>query len=191
MSFPFLELYLRTVLSYVPLTHWALMGVVALALAVVLMIWKKVTTYGAICIYLTIFTGLFLLDTAIVIRFCGIMPHATGIHLGFELDRLLFGTNQARVETLVNIAVFIPFSLFLSELQFANQNRIAYRQIWISTLAAFVLSLIIECLQWVLKVGYFELTDLALNTIGGGIGAYLAYVARLSWNKMRKKATVF
>ena len=39
------------------------------------------------------------------------------------------------------------------------------------TLAAFGLSLCMECLQLVLRVGFFELTDLALNTVGGGVGA--------------------
>ena len=42
------------------------------------------------------------------------------------------------------------------------------------TLAAFGLSLCIECLQLVLHVGFFEVTDLVMNTVGGGVGGVVA-----------------
>ena len=43
-------------------------------------------------------------------------------------------------------------------------------------LAAFGLSLCIECLQLVLHVGVFEVTDLVLNMVGGGVGTLISVV---------------
>ena len=44
----------------------------------------------------------------------------------------------------------------------------------------FALSLCVECLQWVLRVGFFELTDLVLNTLGACAGALLTAAVRSS-----------
>ena len=46
----------------------------------------------------------------------------------------------------------------------------AGRQLWLATLAGFGLSLTIECLQLLLHVGFFELTDLVMNTVGAVVG---------------------
>ena len=50
----------------------------------------------------------------------------------------------------------------------------SWRRVGLVTLAAFGLSLCIECLQLVLKVGYFEVTDLVMNTVGGGVVGLVA-----------------
>ena len=42
------------------------------------------------------------------------------------------------------------------------------------TLAGFGLSLTIECLQLLLHVGFFELTDLVMNTLGAFVGALIS-----------------
>ena len=42
------------------------------------------------------------------------------------------------------------------------------------TLAGFGLSLTIECLQLLLHVGFFELTDLVMNTVGAFVGALVS-----------------
>ena len=64
-----LQEYARGILSHVPWMHWAVMGVVSLALTVILLIRKKCSVYGAIALGLMVFMGLFLLDTAVVIRY--------------------------------------------------------------------------------------------------------------------------
>lgn len=46
------------------------------------------------------------------------------------------------------------------------------------TLAGFGLSLTIECLQLLLHVGFFELTDLVMNTVGAFVGALVAVILR-------------
>ena len=60
----------------------------SLALTVILLIRKKCSVYGAIALGLTVFMGLFLLDTAVGIRYLGIMKHAAGHDLTLDFSRM-------------------------------------------------------------------------------------------------------
>ena len=168
--------YARGILSQVPWVHWAVMGVVSLALTVIILIRKKCSAYGAIALGLSVFWGLFLVDTAVGIRFLGIMPHTFGHNLTLDFSRMFRKSGHGPVETISNIAVFVPFGFFLGE-WLASLNRTgSWRRVGLVTLAAFGLSLCIECLQLVLKVGFFEVTDLVMNTVGGGVGGWISAV---------------
>ena len=172
------HVYARGILSHVPWTHWVVMAVVSLALTIILLVRKKCSVYGAIALGLAVFTGLVLLDTAVVIRLIGLLRHSTGRNLGFALNRLLHGSEDARSEVISNLIVFIPFGFFLAEF-FAFLKRFSIgRRLGIVTLIAFSLSLGIELLQLVLKVGYFEVMDLVLNTLGGFVGALMSVGVR-------------
>ena len=171
--------YARGILTHVPWTHWAVMGVVSLALTVILLIRKKSSVYGAIALGLTVFMGLFLLDTAVGIRYLGIMKHAAGHDLTLDFSRMFRKSGQGPVETLLNIAVFVPFGFFLGEWLASSNRTGSWRRVGRVTLAAFGLSLCIECLQLALHVGFFELTDLVLNTLGAFIGVSLAILSRM------------
>ena len=61
------------------------------------------------------FMGLFLLDTAVGIRYLGIMKHAAGHDLTLDFSRMFRKSGRGPVETLSNIAVFVPFGFFLGE----------------------------------------------------------------------------
>ena len=151
-----------------------MMGVVSLILTVILLIRKKCSVYGAFALGMAVFTGLVLLDTAVLIRHLGLLRHGTGHNLGFELDRLLHGSKDARSEVVSNLIVFVPFGFFLTEF-FASLKRLSIgRRLGVAALTAFSLSLCIELLQLVLKVGYFEVMDLVLNTLGGYVGALIS-----------------
>lgn len=165
--------YARGILSQIPWMHWAVMGVVSLALTVILLIRKKCSVYGAIALGLTVFMGLFLLDAAVGIRYWGIMKHAAGHDLTLDFSRMFRKSGQGPVETLSNIAVFVPFGFFLGEWLASSNRTGSWRRVGLVTLAAFGLSLCIECLQLVLRVGFFELTDLLMNTLGAALGAAL------------------
>lgn len=78
--------------------------------------------YGAIALGLTVFMGLFLLDTAVVIRYLGITPHGSGYNLTLEFSRLFRKSGQRHIESIANIAVFVPFGFFLAEF-LASLNR--------------------------------------------------------------------
>ena len=78
------------------------------------------------------------------------------------------------MEMLANFTAFIPFGLFLSEFLVSAKRFSAGRRLGLATLAGFGLSLCIECLQLLLRVGFFELTDLVMNTLGAFVGAFIS-----------------
>lgn len=170
--------YARGILTHVPWEHWVVMGVVSLALTVILLIRKKCSVYGAIALGLTVFMGLFLMDTTVAIRYLGIMPHTFGYDLTLVIPGLFRKGGQGETEIFSNIAIFIPIGFFLAEFLAATKRFGAWRRLFLGTLAAFGLSLCIECLQLVLHVGFFELTDLVMNTVGGVVGAGMSVVGR-------------
>ena len=174
ISFAPLQEYAHSILANVPWPHWVVMCLVSLALTVIFLIRKKCSMYGAIALGLTVFMGLFLLDTAVVIRYLGITPHTSGYYLTLDLSRIFRKSGQGPVETLSNIAVFVPFGFFLGEWLASSNRTGSWRRVGLVTLAAFGLSLCIECLQLVLKVGFFEVMDLGMNTVGGGVGGLMS-----------------
>lgn len=187
MSLSALLLFTRDILSHVPWFHWILMGAVSLALTTILLIRKKYSVYAAFVLGVAVFIGLLLLDTTVFIRYFGFLRHRSGLNLGFALHRLLYGSNMAKGEVISNLAVFVPFGIFLSEFLSTTKRISTCRQIGFTTLVAFGLSLSIEGLQLALQVGYFELTDLILNTVGSLLGTSLALLARWFFGCARVK----
>ena len=171
--FSALQEYAHSILTHVPWPHWVVMGLLSLAFTVILLIRKKCSVYGAIALGLTVFTGLVLLDTAVLIRHLGLLRHGVGRNLGFALDRLLHGSEGARSEVISNLIVFIPFGFFLAEFLASLKRFSIGRRLGVAALTAFSLSLCIELLQLILEVGYFEVMDLVLNTLGGFVGAMM------------------
>lgn len=181
-----LQSYARGILTHVPWEHWAVMGVASLALTVILLIRKKCSVYGAIALGLTVFMGLFLLDTAVGIRYLGIMKHAAGHNLTLDFSRMFQKSGHGLVETFLNIAVFVPFGFFLAEFlaevsavfsagpKSTTKRLGAWRWIGRVSMASFAISLSIECLQLLLHAGFFEMKDLVLNTLGGFLGALIS-----------------
>ena len=153
--------------------HWVWMGMLALAVTGWVLIRKKVSAYGAICLGVTVFMGLFLLDTAVLIRVGDGVAHKTGFDPAYELHYFLFGGMARWTEMFANIAVFVPFGFFLSEFlsmtkRFGASSAFsARRRIGLVALAAFGLSLCIESLQLILRLGVFEITDSVLNMLEG------------------------
>lgn len=153
--------------------HWVWMGMLALAVTGWVLIRGRSSVYGAICLGVTVFMGLFLLDTAVLIRIGDGVAHKTGFDPAYELHYFLFGGMVRWTEMFANIAVFVPFGFFLSEFlsmtkRFdASRAFSARRRMGRVALAAFGLSLCIESLQLILRLGVFEITDLVLNTAGG------------------------
>ncbi len=179
MSFSALLSYARGIFAYIPWEHWVVMGVVSLAVIVILLVRNKCSVYGAIALSITVFVGLFLLDAAVVIRYFGIMRHTSGYDLTLDISHLLWKNGHGAYEILSNIAIFVPFGFFFTEFLASIKRSGIWRQVFLATLAAFGFSLFIECLQLVLRVGYFELSDLVMNTVGGFIGAVLAAIGSL------------
>ncbi len=184
---------IRVVFIQVPWMHWLAIGTFSLALTVSLLIRKRHSVCGAICFGLSVFFGLFLLDTAVVIRWNNGVTYQTGFDFAAEFHRLLDGGVGRWTEMLANVVVVVPFGFFLSEFLSTSKHFSARRQIGRVTLAAFGLSLYIESLQLIFRLGVFEITDLVLNTLGGAIGASSAVVVRHLWERgdERREVTHF
>ena len=178
MSVSTLLSYILQTLAYVPWTHWAVIGVFSFGLTFFFLKRKKSSVYGATALGVTAFISLFLLDAAVVIRYCGMMHHISGYDLTLSFSRLLQKNGQDPAEMISNIAVFVPFGFFLSEFLSTTKRFRPWRRLGTATLISICLSLCTECLQLILHVGFFELTDLVLNTIGGFIGAGLSQLVR-------------
>lgn len=165
----------------VPGIHWVIMIALVLALIAVLVFRKKYSVYSCIVLGLTVLTVLFLVDLAVLTRFGSkrILYHDIDLHGEFQrLVQLLHGNERLRILMFFNMVVFAPFGFFFSEFISSTTRLSAWRRLGYATLASFGLSLCIECLQLFLRVGFFELTDLVLNTAGGFIGAGLALLGR-------------
>ncbi len=173
-----LAAYIHYILALIPWWHWAVMGVVAVASFVLAR--RRRTVYGAVMLGITVFCGLFLLETTVVLRCCDLLPYFPGHDFRVALVDLLNGSKARRTELFSNFAVFVPFGFCLAEsLATAKRRRGFWHRTGWATLGGFALSLCVECLQWVLGVGFFELTDLVLNTLGAFAGAALAGVGRM------------
>lgn len=143
---------------------------------------SRTSLYGAVALAIAVFAGLLFIETTVVIRWCGIVTNGWGVHLNLDFKRILFLHSQG-YESLFNIVAFVPFGFFLAEYLSAKRRdgthqAVGWRSFAIATLTTLALSLIIECLQLALHVGFFELTDLMMNTLGGLLGASLSLLLR-------------
>lgn len=176
MNHSYWHVYFREVFPSIPWVHWFVIGFLSMALTAFHLSRKKCIKYGTICLGMTFFILLFLIDTAVLIRLGDGLNHSAEISLASEYNRLVHGGVARWIEMLSNVGVFVPFGFFLSEFLFATGRVDTQHRLGYVIMAAFVLSLSIECLQLILSLGVFEVTDLVLNTLGGFVGASLATV---------------
>lgn len=76
-----------------------------------------------------------------------------------------------------NVVGFVPFGYILPVMHYRFQNCL------LVTLGGFSLSLCVETVQLVSRVGCFDVDDLVLNTLG----AFLGYVLFWACNEIRRK----
>lgn len=74
-----------------------------------------------------------------------------------------------------NVVAFMPFGAFLPI--FSVRCRRMLWTVWYS----FELSLVVELLQLIFKVGSFDVDDLLLNTVGGMLGFLVYFLAVRAW----------
>ena len=80
-----------------------------------------------------------------------------------------------------NVCVFVPFGAFLPAL-FAKCQK--FSSVFLFTLE---LSLAVEIVQLVTKIGSFDVDDLLLNTIGGILGYFVYKIMSKKKAKTKKK----
>lgn len=176
MPFSTFQIYLRAFFPRIPDWHWIVILVVSLSLAIFTLSQKKCSAYGAVALGLAVFIGLYLLDALALHRIGVEGARKTGIDLEAEWHRLLYGGEENRMLMLFNVAAFVPFGFFLAEFLASTKRFSAGRQIELVVLTSFGLSLCIECIQLVFRVGIFELTDLVLNSAGAVVGVGISLV---------------
>lgn len=81
--------------------------------------------------------------------------------------RKVLGMKAVILNIAGNVAAFVPFGVFLPI--FSEESR----KLWRAVLYSFELSLLVEVLQLVTRVGSFDVDDLLLNTVGGLLGFLL------------------
>ena len=74
-----------------------------------------------------------------------------------------------------NVVAFMPFGFFLPV--FATRCR----TIWNTLLYSFELSVLVELIQLITKVGSFDVDDIILNTLGGILGYIVYKIVRRWW----------
>ena len=74
-----------------------------------------------------------------------------------------------------NVAAFVPFGFFLPV--FVERCR----KIWNTVFYSFELSLLVELIQLITKVGSFDVDDIILNTLGGAVGYVIYKIVRRWW----------
>ncbi len=84
--------------------------------------------------------------------------------------------NMARLNIFGNIIAFIPFGMYLP---YMTKSKVRFISTFLYT---FSLSLTIELVQLITKVGSCDVDDIILNTLGGVIGYILWYI----YNKITK-----
>lgn len=178
MSYSTIQEYLFIICSHVPLIHWAIIVTLSISFAILVSIHKGITVYATLVLGIIISVALFIFDAAVFIRFRGYLPHGYGIDILGEIYRLFHNPQLRKIEFISNVAVFIPLGFFLSEFLFVVYKFSHRRLIGLVIVSSLCYSLCIECIQIILKAGYFEFTDVLLNTSGALIGAYFSLLAR-------------
>ena len=130
-------------------------------------------------------TGLFVIY---LMALCWILLFKLGVHFSYMGKRSvnLIPFNGAFVlksENILNVVVFVPLGIYAG---------ILFEK-WIfgkKLLLFFFLSSIIEGLQYILRIGAFDVTDLITNTFGGIIGLMIVETIQKAFNN-RMKAQKF
>ncbi len=95
----------------------------------------------------------------------------------FYTYRELVGFEAFMLNLFGNVLAFIPYGVMVPIV--SRKNRKLFR-VFVMT---FLLSLMIECVQLICKVGTFDVDDLILNTLGGIIGYFVFWL--MNWIRRR------
>ena len=177
LSLPAIKRSIVEIIESIPLAHWVVIGFLTAAVIVVLLATKKAKTYAAVSMGIVVFVALLFLETAVIVRLFDLVPYILGVDFKVDVFRV-FQSNKLGYETFFNIVLFVPFGFFLSEYLYVTRRPSLWRCAALSTIATLLLSLSVETLQFLLRVGFFEMTDLVTNTFGGLVGAALAALFR-------------
>lgn len=99
----------------------------------------------------------------------------------FIKHRAVLGNEAVLLNIVGNVVAFVPFGAFLPI--FSTRCR----HFLYTALYSFELSLLVELLQLIFKVGSFDVDDLLLNTLGGIIGFVIYVLIEYFGNKIEQR----
>lgn len=143
---------------------------------------KTLMRVGFYCYMILLFYFLFFGD-----RSSGALPETSyryNLTLFQEIGRFwkyrqVVGFHVAFLNLAGNVIGFMPFGFMMPCLDQDNQN--GYKMVVLS----FLLSLAVECIQLIFKLGCFDVDDIFLNTIGGALG-YLIFAIGAGIRRKRR-----
>lgn len=94
--------------------------------------------------------------------------------------------NVKNLDNAENVLLFLPYGFFFSRIM-AYRNKKTGNTVYIhnATLTALFLSSTIEFIQFIFSVGTFQLSDIAMNTVGAFLGAVFEGINK--WKRNRRK----
>ncbi len=94
-------------------------------------------------------------------------------------EAVLFNGKIDYTEIIMNIIIFIPLGIYIS---------ILFKKLGIfgKFFSIFFLSLSVECLQYVFRLGSFDITDIITNSFGGTIGLVIYFIISKVLNNNQK-----
>jgi glycopeptide antibiotics resistance protein len=96
---------------------------------------------------------------------------------------LLPFNNNTQWELQFNVVAFMPLGFYLAA--YRPKSKVIKK-----IAATFVVSFVIELVQFVLAIGFSDITDLLMNTLGGIIGIVVFYVLSWLFGRNERKATL-
>jgi len=137
--------------------------------------------FGAFIVYISVLVY-FLFFADMLGRTTGATNYRYNLILFKEIRRFIvysghLGASSVFTNLIGNVVAFIPFGIFLPIL---TNNRL---KIFRVTIFTFALTLSIELIQLMSRVGIFDVDDMILNTLGGIIGYLLFFV----WKSIKER----
>ena len=168
------RIYCHHAFRHLPWEQWLMIIALSVFVAWVLKRVKGFSGYATVAFGCAVLFGLYMLGDMVLRRIGIQIDQHPELNLVAEYHRFFQGDAEHRAFMLFNVLVFIPLGFALSEFLSVAKQVKTKRNIGLVALVAGLLSLCIESLQWILRVGLFELTDIVLNTTGAVVGALLA-----------------
>ena len=123
--------------------------------------------------------GILLFAIYLIVLFW-ILIFKLGVHFSYMRKRnfALLPFHEGKIditEIILNIAVFVPLGIYVGVLckRWSLGKKL---------LSFFLLSLMIESIQFIFRVGAFDTTDIITNTIGGTIGLIIFLIIEKIFN---------
>ncbi len=127
-----------------------------------------------------------LLFVIYLLALCWILLFKLGVRFSYMEERRVNlvpfnGRAVLHGETIMNVVIFVPFGMYVGVL--FRQWTLGKKYFFF-----FIISFLFEALQFIFKVGAFDITDIIANTLGGAIGILIFYaISKLFGDPLKTK----